>query len=252
MNYQQTSRINRVYSQTFYLIDKSKVNDNDNDNDSKFNFVVSGSTANLYTVTLDLKEPNLKKLLWCNCPDMRSHAQASGVKCKHCCFVLLKVLKLDRIFLNPINWDDNGPEYLQKLRDTCNNLTIDSGLTNDQYRQKYDLIMSTKISKNKSNNKNDTTTINTKTDSDPIVNRYKVTKEFDDDLECPICFDGVTAEDSFQCPKCTNLVHKDCMKKWLSTGHKNCVYCRSNWSDLKQQTKKSKINLDAYSYDNLA
>ena len=60
---------------------------------------------------------------------------------------------------------------------------------------------------------------------DPIS--FDPTKKPNNDDDCPICFDSLTTNILLQCPVCSNLVHTDCMKKWISTGTKTCVYCRS-------------------------
>ena len=64
MKYQQKSRLDRIYSQTFYLIDQNAYDQLD-----QHLFVVSGSTANLYKVTLKINQDDFDQTITCNCPD---------------------------------------------------------------------------------------------------------------------------------------------------------------------------------------
>ena len=49
----------------------------------------------------------------------------------------------------------------------------------------------------------------------------------------PICFLALGEEEIVKCPCCNNIIHKECMEKWLRMGKSNCVYCRSDvWNDI--------------------
>lgn len=210
MNHNQKIRIDRIYTQPFYLINKYKENED-------FIFQVSGSTANLYTVKINTSSENL---ITCDCPDASSWALKCNVKCKHCCFVIIKVLGLDSQYLDPIK--SNSQYYLKQIINACQNRVINKELFNEDYKQRYNELQ-------KSN-----------------VDKFTVTKVLDEESDCPICFDKLLSEISSQCPTCNNIVHTQCIKKWLSVSNKNCVYCRGDWSDFLHNniTKNEYINLN--------
>lgn len=78
MNFEQKKRYDKVFKEEFFLL-----------NYKDDELLMSGSTKNLYKITL--KEGKL----WCNCPDMKSHARRHGVLCKHICFIYHKIGKLN-------------------------------------------------------------------------------------------------------------------------------------------------------------
>ena len=79
---EQVRRINKSLIERFYLIGNLKC-------ENTLKFDISGSTGNVYRIIINLTDNNIK----CNCPDF---ARCEGLKCvcKHCCFTLLKVLKV--------------------------------------------------------------------------------------------------------------------------------------------------------------
>lgn len=241
MRYQQKSRLDRIYTQTFYLIDQNKLNLD------QHRFVVSGSTANLYQVNLKLNQTDFDQTISCNCPDdAKKWSRSEIVKCKHCCFVLIKVLRL------PVDWLDLevlNSDHLEKIQLAFQNLVIRSELINQSYQEKYQKIQDQKIKNGQltSNGKKKLVLVRKEK---KLESKFSVTKELDQEDDCPICFDVLMSDNSFQCPTCQNVVHQDCMKKWLSTGHKNCVYCRGDWSELV--SKKSTKSGVVFQYDNLA
>lgn len=224
MNSAQSSRLSRMKTQPLYLIDQIK-------EDKIVEFTISGSTANLYQVKIDPEN------LSCNCPDMSSWARDAGVKCKHCCFVWVKILRL------PTEWLENNSLIDQsKVQEAIQNQEVRAELINTSYQEKYRQLQQQKNKTNKETGKEIDTGKET-----VCSDKFAVTKELIED-DCPICFDQLEATDSLQCPTCSNLVHQKCIRKWLSTGHQNCVYCRSDWSELitkkKKKSKKIKyINL---------
>ena len=242
MIHDQKIRIQRVHKQTFYLIDKTI-------SDDLFIFQISGSTANLYTVTINSSGYDLDKLITCNCPDSTSWAKHAGVKCKHCCFVLLKVLNLDiDSILDDDIYDSNDVFYNKLIIDSCNNLVVKQELINEEYARKYKQMKQIEIKSNSTSASGS----GKKQIEITLKNKFSVTKEIEENLDCPICFDELETKNSNQCPTCRNIVHNQCIKKWLSLGNKSCVYCRGDWSDFIPKPKKSKpihitkyINLDA-------
>lgn len=245
MDYAQRSRIDRIYSNPLYLIDFQR----DDEAGRNYTFVISGSTANLYKVQLYLDKllAGQNDYIFCNCPDMRSHASHAGVKCKHCCYVMIKVLRLPEESLIPGRL---GAADEELIRTKCQMLQLRSDLTNPDYVAKYKALKARKGEIAGGSVKR----IAGDEDDKKAEDKYQVTRDLDDGDDCPICFDALDPEHSFQCPTCRNVVHQICMKKWLSTGHKNCVYCRGDWSELVQKKAKrgGRLAQESFEYDNLA
>jgi hypothetical protein len=238
MEQQQRTRLDKIYTDRLYLIEFKQESDH-------YDFVISGSTANLYKIKLqtDKMSEGLKPLISCSCPDMFSWAKEYGLKCKHCCFVLVKVLRLPENWLISGQIEKDPVQSASMINARLQNLQMRAELTNADYIAKYQQIKASggvsaeptiekKLQEENSGDKTEK--------SDPILDKFKVTKELDGEEECPICFDSLDVVSSFQCPTCRNLVHQHCMDKWLSTGHKNCVYCRGDWSLLKEVGKEKK------------
>lgn len=230
MRYAQLSRLERIHSQTFYLIEK--IENVVNNTTKVYEFKISGSTANLYNVIINLGE--MDELMTCNCPDAHSHAKTQGVKCKHCCFVWVKVLNL---IPDGLEWNILNGEQKNVIEAACGGMIRDE-LINKKLQAKYYQLVNKKF--NDSNGKK--LLHLTKKEIDKFV----VTKDLENEeyVGCPICFDDMKPENSSQCPTCKNVVHTDCIKKWLSVGHRNCVYCRGDWSEFDKKTRnKNNKNL---------
>lgn len=211
MNYGQNVRINRVYNEKIYLLDVSK-------NPFDYMIKICGTTKNVYNVKISYNGYNKGKLV-CNCPDGRKFIN-SKTFCKHCCFVLIKLLKYEKSDLESLFalliFTDKQLEHLQTIFSKFN---IDSH--NDIIN--HDLV-------NKF--------INYK---DPDFKIKEVNKEED----CPICYDKFGTDDLKSCPSCNNAFHTKCINMWLiNSVNKSCPYCRS--------TVWEKLNNDFNSYKNLA
>ena len=60
---------------------------------------------------------------------------------------------------------------------------------------------------------------------------------------CPICFLDIEDEELVKCPECKNVIHLECMEKWLEMGNKTCVYCRSNvWKNYNLNDEYQCLN----------
>lgn len=65
--------------------------------------------------------------------------------------------------------------------------------------------------------------------------------EEEEEEECAICFDDIKTdgkEELVRCMTCRKKLHKDCFTRWKTTkvrSHEKitCVYCRSDWVELK-------------------
>ena len=56
-------------------------------------------------------------------------------------------------------------------------------------------------------------------------------KEINADDICIICYDELLDDKKSvckQCPDCKNILHANCIEKWIQMDQKTCVYCRSN------------------------
>jgi len=191
MKLEQLVRIDKIYDQSIYLLNKLE-------EPNKYVFNVCGSTKNIYSV----KIYKFSKMIYCTCPDAKSYAKQYGVVCKHSCFILLKVLKL-------INSDD----FFQILLFDETQLThIDSEFTKLNFIEN-DFIKLDYI--DKFNKLKDDTIIVTE-DSESL---------------CPICYDELEdiENKSFnnQCQCCFKIFHNTCINKWINMGNNTCPYCRN-------------------------
>lgn len=156
-----------------------------------------------YKVTIDTVSRKLK----CNCKDFIFRSQTKKIVCKHISFIVFRYAKIysnsytNTLVLSSIE--------LAKL------ITL---LKNNDLWTKYTLATFNNIDKLK-----------------------------DEDQECPICCEMLSCktqepteivqnEQSYvkivSCPTCKNVVHEECIRKWLRY-NKTCVYCRSNsWKDF--------------------
>ena len=214
MDYNQSKRYDKIFTDRLYLLDISSSSDS---NDNSYKFAISGSTANLYHVTI------INESIKCDCPDGKSWAKHYHCVCKHCCFVLHKVLHLvtttDHPFWNTYQFTDQNLEF---IKDAINHSIIKSATPSnllDRYKQIHN-------------------------NNGPPVFENNHNKSFDKlDDDCPICFDKLSNSKTVGCPECKNLIHRDCMVKWCKI-RMNCVYCRSDvW--------KLFITSPSYTYKNL-
>jgi len=58
-------------------------------------------------------------------------------------------------------------------------------------------------------------------------NTIRVTHIADEDSECPVCLETLTAETARQTKHCHHTFHTKCLKHWLMV-HKTCPLCREN------------------------
>lgn len=211
MKVQQIYRYDKLFSDTIYVLNKNV------DNNTLI-FDISGSTKNIYKV----KIYPISKMIFCNCPDSKSHTKKLGVICKHSCFVLFKVLKLFSNIedIDSINYFQRlyfTDEQFNTIKINFNNINISlsSDIVNLEYTQKYQELI-----KNNIHN----------TDNNTITPRINC------DMYCSICYDDYTKNEltnydiNRQCAICKTIFHKKCLYKWFET-NKSCPYCRSKIVD---------------------
>ncbi|KAE9402508.1 hypothetical protein BT96DRAFT_855706 [Gymnopus androsaceus JB14] len=209
-------RLDRYLSQAqrIYLIERNREG-----NALKEEFVVQGSTGNVYTITID-------NVPHCDCPDHQK-----GHHCKHLLFVLLKVLQIPQ----------SSNYWYQKALLTSKLAEIFAAAPPPpQLRGSF--IANDKVvgAWREATGREPTSTVESSSapaGEDP--RRVPITED-----DCPICYDKMNAEGldlkgletSLEwCNECHNAVHKECWTQWRTTKQKqgqalSCVYCRSDWT----------------------
>jgi len=203
-NPQQKTRIQKVYTEEYYLLDTMWQED-------QTVLKIAGSTKNVYTVTIS---PNK---FWCDCPDMKSHAARHGVWCKHCCFVLLKVGK----WFVPETFQTKtlSEECMQQISDRLHTVSGCEFISEELSHTFKQIHLS-------SSSTQGTTKFDVKE------------RELTEEDECPICYDVLVQGEVKSCPECKQYIHYACMLKWLET-KQTCVLCRSpEWKQFKQEERK--------------
>lgn len=206
---QQETRLRKVYTEEYYLLDYTI-----EEEEKKAVLKISGSTKNVYTVSIDSNEGKL----WCDCPDMKSHAARHGVWCKHCCFTLLKVGKwyTPSTFIEKNVSEECFHQILERLHTVSGSEIVNTQLTNAFKSMQSSSSSSEKIS----------------------IFDAKV-REIGEEDECPICYDLLSSGEVKSCPECHQYVHSACIQKWLET-RDTCVLCRSKeWKRFKKEESGS-------------
>lgn len=172
------------------------------DNASTATWKISGSTRNVYTITL---HPTRHRM-FCDCPDMRSHAARHRVVCKHILFVLMKVARFTEANLQSYFGSlVLSPEQEAGIQEAMGRGVHDRGVVDDMLLERFQKMTVTAV-----------TVKEQALDARPI-------SETD---ECPICYDVLLNETRLDhCRACRNSFHDECMKKWMQY-KTTCAYCR--------------------------
>mmetsp|Transcript_65382 Transcript_65382/g.77394 ORF Transcript_65382/g.77394 Transcript_65382/m.77394 type:complete len:353 (+) Transcript_65382:100-1158(+) len=196
-------RIYRARAQKMYLIRKEAVKDLSCD------FVVLGSTGNVYTVTISF-------VPHCTCPD-----HAKGNLCKHILFVLLKVMGLDSSspLIYQAAWISVELSGMFKSMNDRRRHVSGAVLANAAVRDTFE-----KLQKGE------------ETDLSPSVAR----KAVDENDDCPICFDPLGGNEggiTFCRGRCGANFHQVCIRHWLQQNRQRptCPMCREPWEDSKRK-----------------
>lgn len=147
-----------------------------------------------YKVTIDTSTRKLK----CNCKDFIFRSETKNIVCKHISFIIFRYSKI---------YSNN---YINtKILSYAEFTKLTTLLKNNELWNKYTLATFSNIEKLK-----------------------------DEDQECPICCEMLSCKEQenkdkiVSCPTCKNVVHEECIRKWLRY-NKTCVYCRSNsWKEF--------------------
>ena len=205
-------RIHRAQSQQFFLVQRSDTMDGTTGCD----FVVLGSTGNVYTV-------RITQIPTCSCPD-----HAKGNLCKHILFVMLKVIGLD-------------PE---------SPLVYQAALLQSELQELFALLASRRVGKAVMANdkvKKSYASLSMTGIDDSVVDVGH--KSLADDSDCPICFDALveSSESLSYCrAACGTHFHADCINRWLrgqAQGKATCPNCRQPWD---AGANKSRISSEGY------
>ena len=220
MNYEQQKRYQKIFTEPIYLIDH-RVIDN-----SQIEFILSGSTKNIYH--LILKEKKLE----CDCLDAKTWCRKHKVVCKHVCFILFRVSKLFKKVVDKVYFDcnlDSATGYFQTqtltspendfILSVMSRKHLGKDVMNEDLRKKY----------------------LQKLENPEKSVFHQSNKQVDPSDECPICYDLLLNQDHkletlLSCPQCKNYMHPVCMEKWLEY-NASCVYCRSDcWSKMNKKS----------------
>ena len=216
INYNQQKRINTSKKNKLFILDY-------NNKECHYEFKITGSTLNVYNIEINKNNKNIK----CSCPDFKSWARYSNCVCKHCCFLLIKVLKFNEF--NLLNFFNNlvfSSEEFNKLVTELDKLKLNSVIMNAEEEDIDDLEAEPK--------------------NPHFIDKYLIDKfnklrstdskkqfEFKESIikDCPICYDSLE-NNLLKCPSCKQVLHKTCMDIWLNSGNSSCPYCRSNvWAN---------------------
>lgn len=211
-------RIQRALSQTLYLVQRGEINNAT----SECEFVVLGSTGNVYNV-------KISHLPSCSCPD-----SSKGHHCKHILFVLLKVMGLNR----------DSPHVYQAALLTSE---LEDMFTTMQNRR----VGGVNVMANASVQKAYASLQKGEEPSDGDAAGGVKRKSLDDDADCPICFDAMNAQSSLTHCKamCGTNFHADCIRRWCQQHRSNatCPACRQPWQqDSASSSNAAGTNTEGY------
>jgi hypothetical protein len=222
INAAQWQRIERMLHEPIYLID---IKDNGQ-------FMVTGKTGNLYTVTVDPSASTLRTLAACSCPDNLGHARRSGAICKHACFILLKALRLSQTSIFVLQL----PRPTM-IRDAIDNIRARNWghLTDEQFQQRYAEFMSLREA-----------AVVSSTEPVAVTSGFALSGKVDVvvDDSCAICLDEMPNPiECLQCPGCKHAFHRECMDIWLEGRSRHhcqpsCPLCRHSWEKYRQEVAK--------------
>jgi len=187
---EQKKRLDKCSYECIYLLDSKFKDDN-------FSLKLSGSTLNIYTITLN------NNTLKCDCPD-----KTQDTYCKHVCFIIC-------LIGNIYNEETFTRNYLEvnEIKSICNrlynNCDDDPNIIWKYIIDEYNNI------KDNINYFNKENSINIKTN-------------------CSICLEILEEDNNLaKCPNCKNAFHDNCIKNWLKI-NRTCALCRNNvWIKFK-------------------
>lgn len=223
----QLSRFKKMYHEPFFLLGTAQATATAAAG-TCVRFTVSGSSQQLYTVTLRATGE-----LACSCKDSAINTRRLGCVCKHICFVVFRVLRID------------DPAFLQRLRlspedvsSTCVNVLTGVLRVHDHERQPPSgpTISAYELDRLCRGITTQTDLRDRSPSSPPACDFTTIRRPPTAEDECPVCYmtllgtpDLLGAPPALVgCPDCGNAVHRECIARWLHHAPQpSCVYCRS-------------------------
>jgi Ring finger domain len=200
--FHQHTRLKKAFVEQFFLLESNK-------NGDTLEFKMTGSTMNVYSVTIDKRGIAL-----CTCPDQR-FCNREKCFCKHTCFVLGKIGKLQDHSMYSVR-KPLSEEEIEAVWNNKNDAVVNVALLEKL------LLLSTEEDKFEK----------------------KSEKIIEDTDECPVCYCILkNGTKLVTCPDCKNSIHKACMDRWLNF-NQTCVYCRSEiWEQAQRSGNGKYVNL---------
>ena len=196
MTPEQRKRFDKLRTESFFVLGRST----GRSTAELYRFDVSGSKRTKYSVVF-----HASGTVSCTCMDSKMAAKKAGVMCKHCCFVMTRVLK----------YPEHGSFY-ETYRFAGSDLddfaskVVALGATLDVDALNADLARARASARD-----------------DAFDDEFSRYREPDPGAECAVCYTELScARPLVGCPTCQNAMHVDCATKWTSY-KKTCPFCRS-------------------------
>jgi hypothetical protein len=212
-------RIDRARTQRLYLVQRSDISSSSNG--SKCEFVVLGSTGNVYDV-------NIAQVPRCSCPD-----HGKGNLCKHILFIMLKVIGLPSS--SPLVYQ---AAYLQS--------ELEEIFTNLRSRRVGGIVMvNASVTSAFASLQSGKAVVVPESSVGGVARRCLTAG----DSDCPICFDatnvGLMSSLTYCRAACGTNFHAACIQTWLDQKmrqkDKTCPNCRQPWQGAAKSGKKGQI-----------
>lgn len=250
MNAEQRKRFEKLHTDEFYLLQVSRepaaaFPDDGAAKQIMFRVGIVGSTKNVYEALL-----YTDRSFFCNCPDGKTHAKRHGVQCKHVCFLVQRVLRLD--FVRDVYntkfhvADDKWEGTVAKLERLARG-EVDRAVTHDALTARWRETKgepaacgagAAACGAGVATCGAGVATCGVGTagtsDADLWAPHLAALDKLAEDDVCAICYAEfvpahpatiVMANELQSCAKCKGYVHTKCMDKWISMGRPTCVNC---------------------------
>lgn len=235
MEYEQQKRFDKLATDEFFFLHASK----DAAADVVYRVNLVGSTKNIYQAMV-----HADRTFFCNCPDGKTHAARHGVVCKHVCFLVQRVLRLDferDLYAHGYALDATKWDAATARLDRLVHGEVDRAVTHDGLIAKWHAVMGDKA-KVMTEVTTKVTTDAVTTDKEAWVPLLAALDKLTEDDVCAICFaeyvpahpaTAAMAAELEACARCKGYVHSKCMAKWVSMGRAVCVNCNQAYAGLE-------------------
>jgi len=195
----QQTRALRVFREPLFLMPTPR---HDAVRSRRHELVVGGSGGTPYTVSA-----TGEGVVGCTCPDARTNCSTSSCVCKHVCFVLLRVLRLEDLAFFVRRDRVLSPEELRLFAEAAEGRCVAATETDEDVHRP--IVVAT-------------------TNEDVAEALFFRKRKELDAAECPVCYAELTEPSCCWCPACSNAMHTSCAGRWLrSAPLPTCVLCRS-------------------------